>query len=489
MLTTMFVSLYTSRVVLKALGVDDFGLYQTVGGIVVMLSFLNGALSTGSSRFLTFELGKGVTQKLKETFSTLLFAHIIIALLVVVIGAPLGIWFISNHLVVPPEKLTSAYVIFHLSIFTSFLSITQVPYSSIIIAHENLSIYAYISIGETLLRFCVAFFIQYIHNYKLELYAFLLSTVQIISILFYRFFCVCYYVESRFNYKLINFSVLKDIGIFSGWSLFAAVSIPLTNQGTLILLNNYFSSAVVSARSVALQVNNAVNQFITNFRTASNPQIVKRYSSGDFDGSKRLLLVSTSFSFYLMLLLALPVYILAEPLLRLWLVEVPQYSVFFLKWSMISSLFSVFDVSFYTALYSKGRLRENALLSPVISALQFPILYFYFRKGLSPHIVAYINVVVMFIIGCVVKPVLICKFCSYRFREIYIILLRCLIVTGIAIPLPFFLANHINYFVVQGFLSVCVVCVLCTGISVFLVGLNKEMRQIIFSLLTKKSMQ
>ena len=234
---------------------------------------------------------------------------------------------------------------------------------------------------------------------------------------------------------MINLSILKDVGSFSGWSLFASVSIPLTNQGTLVLLNNYFSPVVVSARSVALQVNNAANQFISNFRTASNPQIVKRYSAGDAEGSKNLLLKSTLFSFYLMLFLALPIYLLAEPLLKVWLVEVPEYSAVFLKWAMISSLFSVFDVSFYTALYAKGRLKENALLSPVIGALQFPVLFVAFKLGLSPHIVAYANCAVNVIIGCVVKPVLICKICGYRAREVVFVMLRCLLVMAIAVPL------------------------------------------------------
>ena len=475
----MFVSLYTSRVVLNALGVEDYGIYQTVGGIVVMLSFLNGALSSGSSRFLTFELGKGVTEKLKQTFTTLLLAHIIIAILMLVLGEPLGLSFLKNHVVIPDEKRTAALVVFHLSILTSLLNITQVPYSSVIIAHEKLSVYAYVSIAEVLLKLGVAVAVRYATSYKLELYALLLAIVQALNVLFYRIFCVRHYEESRFNRKMIELSILKDVGAFSGWSLFAAVSIPLTNQGTLVLLNNNFSPAVVSARSVALQVNNAANQFISNFRTASNPQIVKRYSAGDFEGSKSLLLKSTLFSYYLMLILALPIYLLAEPLLKVWLIEVPEYSAFFLRWSMIASLFSVFDVSFYTALYAKGRLKENALLSPVIGVLQFPVLYFAFKFGYSPRIVAYANTAVTAIIGCLIKPILICKISNYKIKEVLFVLLRSFLVTILSVPIPYIASQFINIFSISGFILQGFICVIFTLISVYFVGLTKDMKKMV----------
>lgn len=481
MLCIMFVSLYTSRIVLNTLGVENFGIYQTVGGIVVMLSFLNSALSTGSSRFLTFELGKGVTEKLKQTFSTLLLAHIIIAVLMLVLGEPIGVWFLKKHVVIPEEKITAAYAVFHFSVLTSLLNITQVPYSAVIIAHEKLSVYAYVSIAEVLLKLGVAFLVKYTLHYKLEIYALLLTIVQACNVIFYRLFCIRNYEESRFHKKYIDVTILKEVGIFSGWSLFASVSIPLTNQGTLVLLNNYFSPITVSARSVALQVNNAANQFISNFRTASNPQIVKRYSSGDYEGSKNLLLKSTLFSFYLMLFLALPIYLLAEPLLKVWLVEVPEYSAFFLQWAMIASLFSVFDVSFYTALYTKGRLKENALLCPIIAALQFPFLYIMFRLGLGPHIVAYANAFVNMIIGLIVKPLLVCKICGYKIKEISYVIFKCLFVTVTAVPIPYILSLNIDKFSIYGFIGIGIASILCIGFSVFIIGIDKQTRNVIIS--------
>lgn len=476
MMCIMFVSLYTSRVVLSSLGVEDFGIYQTVGGIVVMLSFLNSALGTASSRFLTFELGRGLTKRLKQTFSTLLVAHIIIAVLMLVFGESLGIWFLRHHVVIPEERVGAAHIVFHLSIISSLLTITQVPYTAIIIAHEELSIYAYVSIVESVLKLGIAFVIQYISIHKVEFYALFLAVVQVCNVLFFRFFCIKNYKESRFHIKLIDMAILKDVSTFSGWSLFAAVSIPLTNQGTLVLLNNFFSPAVVSARSVALQVNNATNQFISNFRTASTPQVVKLYSAGEFERSKNLLLKSTFFSFYLMLFLAIPVFLLAEPLLKVWLVDVPEYSAFFLKTAMISSIFSVFDVSFYTALYAKGRLKENALLSPIIGALQFPALLILFNLGFTPRMVAYVNIASNAIIGCIVKPVLICKFCQYEAGEVLAVMLRCFLVMIVAVPVPCISSIYLDGFTVFGFIGIGGISVLCTGIAIFVVGLDKQMR-------------
>lgn len=486
MLCIMFVTLYSSRVILYSLGVEDYGYYQTIGGIVIMLSFLNSALSTGSSRFLTFELGKGTTEKLKKTFSTLLFAHIIIAILMLIIGEPLGLWFLRNHIVIPMEKMKAAYIVFHLSIITSIINITQVPYTSVIIAHENLSIYAYVSIIEVILKLGVAFVVKFIPDYRLEFYALLIAIVQFLIIIFYRVFCVIHYEESRFSKKLLDFHILRNVGIFSGWSLFAAIAGPLTNQGTIILLNNFFSPVIVTARSLSQQVNNAANQFISNFRTASNPQIVKRFSVGDYEGSKSLLLKSTLFSYYLMLIIALPLYLLAEPLLQIWLIEVPVYTLFYLRFAMISSLFSVFDVSFYTALYAKGRLKENALLSPVLSALQFPLLYLLFKKGMSPAIVAYTNLGVNILLGVIVKPILIIHICKYKFMDIFLVFKNCLFVTLFAIPIPFISSLYINKNSIIGFLLIGSVSVFATCLSIFIIGLNKEMKKTIYEVIKQK---
>ena len=365
MMFTMIVSLYTSRVILQTLGVDDYGIYQSVGGIVGFLSFINSALSTGSSRFLTYELGTGNLEKLKRTFSTTLTIHIAIALFVVIVAETLGIWFLYNKLVIPAERMDAAVYTFHISILTAVFTLTQVPYNASIIAHEKMSVFAYMSILECSAKLGVVYLLSIGGYDKLKLYANLLFIVQIGLICIYRLYCSRYFKETVYRF-VFDKAIFKEIAGFSGWSLFASSSIALNSQGILILLNMFFEPAVVAARSISIQVNMAASQFVNNFRTAANPQIVKKLAVGDLMGSKRLLLASTKYSYYMMFIICFPVCLLAHPLLKIWLGVVPDYTVIFLQIIVIQSLFQVFDTSFYTALYAKGRLKENALISPTL---------------------------------------------------------------------------------------------------------------------------
>ena len=370
MMFTMIVSLYTSRVVLDVLGVEDYGIYQTVGGVVAMLSFVNGALSTGSSRFLTYELGTGNIERLKLTFSSVLSVHIILATLIVLVAETGGLWFVYNKLVIPPERIDAAIIAYHLSILTTFITIIQVPFNSSIISHEKMDIYAYMSIIDVSLKLGICYLLSVGGVDKLVMYAILLCIVQICLALFYTVFCLRKFYECK--YQLVwDKEILKAILGYSGWNLFSNISIALKTQGATILINMFFAPSVVTARALANQVNMAVNQFISNFRTAVNPQIVKKYAAEDFAGSKRLLLISTIFSYYLMLLLALPICLVTDDLLQIWLKEVPNYTVIFLRLAVITSLFQVFDTSFYTALYAKGRIRENAIISPAMGIIVF----------------------------------------------------------------------------------------------------------------------
>ena len=378
MFVTMIISLYTSRVVLQTLGVDDYGIYQAVGGIVGLLSFINGALATGSSRFLTYGMGEGDESKLKRIFSTTLTAHLGLSVFIVLLAETAGLWFLYNKMVIPFDRMDAAVYVFHLSIITAFFTITQIPYSACIIAHERMTVYAYVSIVEAVIKLLIVYLLVVGNTDKLKLYATLLCVVQVGIILFYRFYCSHRFKEVSLRLS-IDKAIFKEVASFSGWSLFASASIALNSQGILILLNMFFSPAVVAARSISLQVNNVANQFVTNFQTAANPQIIKLYAAGDQQGSKTLLLRTTKISFYLMFVLALPIVLTSEILLRLWLGIVPDYAAIFLQLVVIQSLFQVFDVSFYRALYAKGRIKENALISPTLGFIRFPIVYLLFK--------------------------------------------------------------------------------------------------------------
>lgn len=488
MIFTMLVSLFTSRVVLTKLGVEDYGIYQVVGGIVGMLSFLNGALSTGSSRFLTFALGKNDKDNLSKTFSTTLSIHIVLALLIAFLAETIGLWFFYHKLEIPDERMFAASVAYHLSILTSLISITQVPYGAVIIAHEKMDIYAYMSIIDVILKLAIVYLLSISPWDKLIFYATLLCIIQISIALFYRIFCIRNFEESRYKF-IYDKRILKEISKFSGWSLFANLSAALNGQGTTIITNMFFSPSVVAARAIALQVNMAATQLVNNFRTAVNPQIVKRYAAGDKIGSRDLLLNSTKYSFYLMYIVAVPIILLAQPLLQIWLGQVPEYSVIFLQLVVIESLFSVFDTSLYTALYVKGQLKQNALISPLIGFIRFPIVYLLFKKGFSPIALSWAGIVSAAILGLIIKPILIHKIAHYPQKKIIQLFTDCSKVVLLSAPIIYILYQllerlHLSlilHLIITGIYNVCII-----GIIIFYLGINSKTREQLISFIKSK---
>lgn len=475
----MGVSLYTSRVILEVLGIDDFGIYQAVGGVVGMLTFVNSSLSTGTSRFITFELGKGDADSLKKVFSTTLSMQLILIGLVILVAETLGTWFVINKMKIPECTETAAIWTYHISILTTAISLVSVPYLAVIIAHEKLDVFAYLGIYEVCAKLGIVYLLTIGGFDKLIFYALLLMIIQLSLTSFYIIYCVRKFPECRCSLVLKR-KVFREIVGFSGWSLFASSSIALNNQGIIVLINMFFSPAVVTARTISLQVNSAANQFVSNFRTAVNPQIVKHYAARNFEESKSLLLSSTKYSYYLMFLLSLPICLGAKPLLEIWLKEVPEYTVIFLQLVVIQGLFQVFDTSFYTALYAKGDLKLNALISPTLGFLMFPIVYFLFKAGHSPVALSWASLIVYALLGLIVKPILIIKIANYRWNEILDVFRPCLAVTVVSGCLSYVLVHFIHG---ECFINLVLIVVVCLSVSlptILFVGLNVSMRQRLF---------
>ncbi|GAY28338.1 polysaccharide biosynthesis protein [Prevotella sp. MGM1] len=488
MIFSTIVSLYTSRVILQILGIDDYGIYQTVGGVVGMLSFINSALSMGSSRFLTYEMGVGNFERLRRTFSSVLTVHIILAVIIVLVAETAGLWFVYNKLVIPSERMDAAIFAYHLSILAVIFSITQVPYNASIISHEKMSVYAYLSIIEVSLKLIIVYMLTIGEWDKLKLYALLFFLVNAGIALFYRFYCIRKFSETHYK-PIWDKEIIKGVLGYSGWNLFANAAIALSNQGATILVNMFFSPGVVAARAIANQVNMAAFHFITNFRTAANPQIVKRYAAGDFVGSKSLLLISTTFSYYLMLILALPICLVASPLLDIWLGKVPQYTVSFMQLTIITSLFQVFDSSFYTALYAKGRIRENALISPSVLFISFPVTYILFLMGYSPTILAVVLLVAYAVLGLVIKPLLLIKIVSYTWSDILRVFRPCLNVTVVSLILPIVLYIFREEWFpnqIMRFISLFMASVGSVVVSVWFLGIDKAMKTKLTETVAKK---
>lgn len=384
--------------------------------------------------------------------------------------------------------MDAAIFAYHLSILAVIFSITQVPYNASIISHEKMSVYAYLSIIEVSLKLIIVYMLAIGEWDKLKLYALLFFLVNAGIALFYRFYCIRKFSETHYK-PIWDKEIIKGVLGYSGWNLFANAAIALSNQGATILVNMFFSPGVVAARAIANQVNMAAFHFITNFRTAANPQIVKRYAAGDFSGSKSLLLISTTFSYYLMLILALPICLVASPLLNVWLGKVPQYTVSFMQLTIITSLFQVFDSSFYTALYAKGRIRENALISPSVLFISFPVTYILFLMGYSPTILAVVLLVAYAVLGLVIKPLLLIKIVSYTWSDILCVFRPCLNVTVVSLILPIVLYIFREEWFpnqIMRFISLFMSSVGSVVVSVWFLGIDKAMKTKLTETVAKK---
>ena len=479
MIVTLVVSLYTTRVVLKTLGVEDYGIIQTIGGLVALLGYLNRALSAGSSRFLTYELGTGDYSKLQRTFSSVFFVHLFFAGIVVLFGETVGLWFLYHKLIIPPDRMYAAIWVFHLSIVTSVFTITQVPYSASIISHEKMSVYAYTSIVDVLLKLVIVYLLLISPIDKLIFYSTLLSVQSVGMILFYRWYCTKRFEEAHIKW-VFDRQIVKSVLSYSGWNVFATTSVALCSQGMTIITNMFFNPGIVAARAVANSVNQTANQFVGNFRTAVNPQIVKQYAAQNHDESKHLLLASTRYSFYLFLIIALPVCLSAEFILKLWLGEVPEYAVQYLQLAICTSLFAVFDLSFYTGLYAKGRIKENSIFSSASFFLAFLLTYALFSMGFSPLVSGWMLLISQMIIALVVKPIMLVKIVNYNYSEIFQVFKSCFIVLVASAPLPLILYFYKESLIDNYYLRECVIClvaILSVAVAVWFIGLDKDMKQ------------
>lgn len=437
MLFIMGVTLYTSRVVLDKLGVDDFGLYNVVGGIVGMLAFLNGTLSNGTSRFLTFELGTGDKQRIKTTFSTALYSHIALAILLILLLETGGMWYVYNKLVVEASRFEAAVIVFQISILSSLISIIQVPFTSLIIAHEDMGVYAYVGIFDAIARLFAVFLLSVAPFDKLILYALLMMMIYLLVMLLYCVYCFKHYEETtlRFTYDK---QIFRSILGFSGWNIIAHLSETLKMQGYLILLNLFFQPFVVAAQTIGNQVAGAMMQFINNFRQAVTPQIIKSYAAGEYEESKRLTMQTTILTFDLVLLLGLPSILVMEILMKLWLVDVPQYAVVFTQFIIVQRIVGTFDASFYTPMTAAAKIKTNSLIGGIISIGLFVFLYFVFRCGGDVMWLQYSGVIITACYGVFVKPaILIKEVVGYSYKDFLPCYTICGLVAGISIALSF----------------------------------------------------
>lgn len=383
LLFVMGVSLYTSRVILNILGASDYGLYNVVGGVVAMLSFLNGSASAATSRFLTFSLGKNDLNRYKQIFSVSFIIHLCIAFLIFIVAETVGLWFLNNKLVIETDRMDAALWVYHLSVLTCFVTFTQVPYNASIIAHEKMDIYAYVGILEALMKLLILYFLEISSYDKLKTYAVLVLLVSVLIAFFYRFYCRRKFKECRIII-VRDKSLYKDLLSYTGWDSFGNLTGIAQTQGINVVLNLFLSTTVNAARGIAYQVDAAITNFITNFLTAVNPQITKSYAIGEYARMTSLVYNSAKYSFLLFSCFAVPVIFCADYILKLWLVVPPLYTVIFLQLVLGNHFISIMTQPFIIANHATKNVKNLNVISGSVSMLKLPIAYILLYFNLDP---------------------------------------------------------------------------------------------------------
>lgn len=477
MIFMMLVQLYTSRVVLNTLGVEDFGIYNVVGGVVAMFGFLNSAMTSSTQRYITFELGKGNITRLSQVFSTSINIHIVISILVVVLGETIGLWFLYEKLVIPDTRMGAAFMVYQASILTTVIAIMSYPFNADIVAHEKMSAFAYISILEASLKLGVVFLLILGDFDKLILYAYLLVGVQLSVCFCYVLYCRKHFRESVYHW-FFEKAIFQEMLGFAGWNLWGNLAAILMTQGINLLLNMFFGPAVNAARAISVQVQNAINQFASNFQMALNPQITKTYANGNLGEMHKLIFRSSKFTFFLLFALCLPVFIEAPIILRIWLKIVPNYTVVFLR---IMILILLVDATANPLMVSASATGKVKLYQSVIGGMLLMILpfsYIALKMGGQPWIVFVVHLSICigaFIVRLfVVRPLIQLNLSDFTRN----VIIRCLIVAlvSLAFSLVAFYSLSDN---MLGFILVVAISIVCSLFFSFYLGLDGHERYVV----------
>ncbi len=485
MFVMMGISLYTSRIILKTLGVEDYGIYNVVGGIVSMLGIIKGVVGGGASRFITYALGKGDISEINKIFNVCFLLNAGICVVLVILAETVGLFFLNTQMSIPAERLFAANCVYQCTIVSSINIFLAVPYNSIIIAHEKMNAFAYISIVEALIKLLIAYALFMVSFDRLIVYAVLLVFSDLFIRMLYRIYSIRNFKsECEFHFYRDK-SIYKEILSYSIWNLFGSASAMVKGQGLNILLNLFFNPSVNAARGIAYQINNVVNQFTTNFYTAVRPQITKYYSKNEIGSMVKLVFRSSKMSFYLILIVSLPIVIEAPFLVKLWLGQLPEYVVEFVRYIIIISALEGMAHPLMTTAHATGKIALYQSTVGTMVMLNVPISFFLLKNGFPPvtvfQVSAVIAVICLFMRLWIVKRLV--DFPVWRYsKEVFF---GSLFVTLFSALVPMILYLNMN----ETFFSVffiCVMCFLSTIVSIYTFGLNKEEKAIFLRLIKNR---
>ncbi len=383
MFLTMGVGLYTSRLILDALGVVDYGIYGLVGGIVTMFAFLNSAMSSATQRYLSFDIGKNDMERLQKTFNATLNIHFLVAIIILILSETIGLWFVNYKLDIPPDRMNAANWVYQFSIFTFILNVIQVPYNALLIAREHMNIYAYVSILETLLKLFIALYLVQANNDRLILYAILIFSISFIIRMVYKVYCKKKFKESVYKFYFDK-NYYKELMSYSGWNLFGNIAVVARSQGSNILLNLFFGPVANASYTLTVMVQGIISTFVSNFQVAVKPQIIKNYSKGNYEASLNLMYKSAKFSFFAMFILTLPFLFNIDFVMNFWLKEIPIYAISFIKLALIYSLIETISNPMVTGAQATGKIKIYQIVVGSFIFLTLPTVWLVFKLTNDP---------------------------------------------------------------------------------------------------------
>lgn len=483
MLFLMVIGLYTSRVLLESLGVSDFGLYNVVAGFVAIFSFLNNSMAGATQRFLTFALGEKKYKKLEETFVASTMIHVLIALIIIVLAETIGLWFVETQLNYPPERSNAVFWVYQCSVFSCAILFTNVPFSAVLIAHEKMNVFAYISMLEIALKLVAAIIISYSFFDNLIVYAFLILGVQIIINIVNRTYCRKKFPYTKFQISW-NKVIMKELFFFAGWSLWGNIASVLATQGTNILLNIFFGTIVNAARGISVQVQNAVNSLYASFQQAINPQITKSYAQGDLKRMHSLIFGGCKYSAFLLYILVMPVILETNYILSLWLKNVPEYTAFFVKISLLASIVNSISGPLGTSVNATGKIRVYQTIIGGLLLFDLPISFIFLKLFPNPEIVFIVQLFTCIIVN-IVRVYLLRRMLSISIRLFMKEVVFKVFIVGITSFIFLFIIHIIIHTYIHSNFSSLILLFLLNSvfliISIYSLGLNTAEREFILN--------
>jgi O-antigen/teichoic acid export membrane protein len=473
--------------VLNILGAEDYGIYNVVAGVVAMSGFLGSSMATASQRYFAFEIGRKNFEQLKRLFSLNLTIYVLISLLVIVLAETVGLWFINNKLIIPPARRTAVLWVYQCALLSFLMTMITTPFMASIIAHENMNIYAYVSILEVILKLLVVYVLRLISVDKLLLYGILIFLVSCINTAVYRFICIAKYPECRFKFYW-NYSLFKELSGYIGWNLFGSIAFILKNQGITILLNMFFTPMISAARSISLQLSGVVRHFVSNFTTAINPQIIKRYAANEYKETIALLYQSSRYTFFLVYIISLPVIIHMPAILNIWLKTVPEYTALFARLSIVDVMIESISIPVATVKQATGKIKTYQIVLGSVMFLNLPVSYIILWLGYPPYMVLVVAIVLIIAVGAVrllFLKVLPAFSIIQFFKQVCFPISFVVLISAV----PTILLSSVQEITVPNLLLFFVESVMITAVSAYIFGLKSDERSMIKNFIFKKYRQ